>query len=155
MEKITTVAKFVSEVPSKLSYGPWKTHASLLNILNSYLCRKQNQTISKTELLVILLGGLTSLLAGSKHLGSVLWIETEDVSEPKWNPFLSCHVSAHNWALSAAGENVLNIYVSSFFQNSHSTCVWWDGGCIKGWREIARNGWRENARNKPASDAMD
>lgn len=79
---MTTVAKFVSEVPSKLSYGPWKRHISLLNILNSYLYRKQNQTISKTELLVILLGGLTSLLAGSKHLGSVLWIETEEVSEP-------------------------------------------------------------------------
>lgn len=72
---MTTVVKFVSEVPSKLSYGPWKTHISLLKSLNSYLCRKQNQTISKTELLVILLGGLTSPLAGSKHLGSVLWID--------------------------------------------------------------------------------
>lgn len=79
---MTTVVKFVSEVPSKLSYRPWKTQVSLLDSLNSYLCRKQNQTISKTELLVILLGGLTSALAGSKHLGSVLWIEAEDVSEP-------------------------------------------------------------------------
>lgn len=106
---MTTVAKFVSEVPSRLSYGSWKTHVSLLNILNSYLCRKQNQTISKTELLLIFLGGLASPLAGSKHLGSVLWLETEDVNEPNWNPFLPCQVSAHNWALSAAGEDALNI----------------------------------------------
>lgn len=79
---MTIVVKFVSEVPSKLSYGSWKTHIFLLNVLNSYLCRKLNQTISKTELLVIVLGGLTSPLAGSKHLGSMLWLETEDVSEP-------------------------------------------------------------------------
>lgn len=43
----------------------------------------QNQTFSKIDLLVILLGGLTSsALAGTKYLGSILWIETEDVSEP-------------------------------------------------------------------------
>lgn len=68
--------------------------------------------------------------------------------------FYLARLNAHNWALSAAGENALNIYVSSFFRNSHPTCIWWDGECIKGWREIARNGWRENARNKPASGAM-
>lgn len=84
MERMRTpVAKFASEAPSRLSYGPWKTHVSFLNILNSYLCRRQNQTISKIELLLILLGGLTSsALAGPKYLGSVLWIETENVSEP-------------------------------------------------------------------------
>lgn len=106
---MTTVAKFVSEVPSRQNYGPWKMHVSLLNILNSYLCRKQNQIISKTEVLLILLGGLASPLAGLKNLGSILWIETEDVDEPKWNLFLPHQVSAHNWALSAAGEDALNI----------------------------------------------
>lgn len=80
---MTTVAKFVSEVPSRQNYGPWKMHVSLLNILNSYLCRKQNQIISKTEVLLILLGGLASPLAGLKNLGSMLWTETEDVYEPK------------------------------------------------------------------------
>lgn len=84
MEKMrTAVARFVSEAPLRLSYGPWMMHVSFLNILNSYLCRRQNQTTSKIELLVILLGGLpSSALAGPKYLGSVLWTETEVVSEP-------------------------------------------------------------------------
>lgn len=44
--------------------------ACFFNILNSYLLEGKNQTISKIQLLVILLGGLTSsALAGSKYLG--------------------------------------------------------------------------------------
>lgn len=77
----------------------------------------QNQTFSKTDLRVILLGGLTSsALAGTKYLGSILWIETEDVSEPNENPFQPCQVNVSNWAFSTAGKDVLNIYVGSLLQ---------------------------------------